>query len=96
MSRTKKNRNAGNSESKLAPKRKETSSQAKESRERKRKEKLKGNKAGARNAVQSKQTQQQNARQAANDKRIGSQKAVPLLIEEKQPEQQINRFLNHR
>ena len=78
MSRTKKSRNAGNSEPGFTGKRKETSSTAQEARDRKRKAKLKGNKAGARNIVESKQTQQQNAKKAANDKRTGSKKAISL------------------
>lgn len=93
MSRTKKSRTAGNSDAKFTGNRKETSSQAQASRERKRKEKLKGNKAGARNAIQSKQTQKQNAKQAQNEQRIGSQKAVPLIIAEKQPEPVIKQTL---
>ena len=48
MSRTKKSRNAGNSEPGFTGVRKETSATAQEARERKRKAKLKGNKAGAR------------------------------------------------
>lgn len=78
MSRTKKSRNAGNSEPGFTGKRKETSSTAQEARDRKRKAKLKGNKAGARNIVESKQAQQQNAKKAANDKRTGSKKAISL------------------
>jgi ribosome assembly protein YihI (activator of Der GTPase) len=78
MSRTKKSRTAGNSEPSFTGKRKETSSTAQEARDRKRKAKLKGNKAGARNIVESKQTQQQNAKKAANDKRTGSKKAISL------------------
>ncbi|WP_019613601.1 Der GTPase-activating protein YihI [Psychromonas ossibalaenae] len=85
MSRTKKSRTAGNSEEKYTGPRKESSSQAQEARNKKRKSKLKGNKAGARNANESKQTQQKNAKQAVNEKRIGSQKAVPLVIAEKAP-----------
>lgn len=83
MSRTKKSRTAGNSDAKFTGKRKETSSQAQQAREQKRKAKLKGHKAGARNTVESKQTQKKNAKQALNDKRIGSQKAVALVVEEK-------------
>ncbi|MEI6897126.1 MAG: Der GTPase-activating protein YihI [Psychromonas sp.] len=78
MSRTKKNRTAGNSEPGLTGQRKETSANAQESRERKRKAKLKGNKAGARNGIESKQTQKKNAKQAINDKRTGSKKAISL------------------
>tara|TARA_R110001583_G_scaffold7720_8_gene37907 strand:+ start:5994 stop:6554 length:561 start_codon:yes stop_codon:yes gene_type:complete len=78
MSRTKKSRNAGNSEPSFTGKRKETSSTAQEARERKRKAKLKGNNAGARNLHESKQTQQQNAKKAHNDKRLGSKKSVSL------------------
>ncbi|WP_028863188.1 Der GTPase-activating protein YihI [Psychromonas aquimarina] len=85
MSRTKKSRTAGNSEAKFSGPRKESSSQAQEARKKKRKSKLKGNKAGARNANESKQTQQKNAKQAVNEKRVGSQKAVPLILEEKAP-----------
>ncbi|MCP4321214.1 MAG: GTPase-activating protein [Alteromonadales bacterium] len=82
MSRTKKSRNAGNSEPGFTGKRKETSANAQEARDRKRKAKLKGNKAGARNANESKQTQQKNARQAINDKRTGSKKAISLTGKE--------------
>lgn len=78
MSRTKKSRNAGNSEPSFTGKRKETSSAAQEARDRKRKAKLKGNKAGARNLLESKQTQQQNANKAKNDKLVGSKKAISL------------------
>ena len=83
MSRTKQSRTAGNSEPGYTGKRKETSSQAQEARDRKRKVKLKGNKAGGRNAIESQQKQKQNAKQAINNKRVGSTKAVPLIIEEK-------------
>lgn len=83
MSRTKQSRTAGNSEPGYTGKRKETSSQSQEARDRKRKAKLKGNKAGGRNAIESKQKQKQNAQQAINNKRVGSTKAVPLTIEEK-------------
>lgn len=93
MSRTKKSRTAGNSEPSFTGNRKETSSQAQSSRDRKRKEKLKGNKAGARNAVHSKQTQKQNAKQAQNEQRIGSQKPIPLIIAEKQPDPVIKPIL---
>lgn len=82
MSRSKKSRTAGNSEPKFTGQRKETSSQAQAARERKRKAKLKGNKAGARNIIESKQTQNKNAKQASNAKRIGSKKPVALMIEE--------------
>lgn len=88
MSRTKQSRNAGNSEPGYTGKRKETSSQAQEARERKHKAKLKGNKAGGRNAVESQQRQKQNAKQALNNKRIGSTKAVPLIIEKKTADKQ--------
>ncbi|MFQ3175027.1 MAG: ribosome assembly protein YihI (activator of Der GTPase) [Psychromonas sp.] len=77
MSRTKKTRTAGNSDAKFDGQRKESSSQSQESRENKRQSKLKGNKAGARNAIAPKQ--QQNAPKGINDKRLGSQKAVPLM-----------------
>jgi len=88
MSRTKKSRNAGNSEPGFTGQRKETSANAKESRERKRKAKLKGNKAGARNGIESKQTQQKNAKKAINDKRTGSKKAISLTGKpEVKPEQ---------
>ena len=83
MSRTKKTRTAGNSEPKFNGQRKETSSQAQEARERKRKTKLKGNKAGARNIEESKQTQKQNAKQVNNQKRVGSKKPISLIIEDK-------------
>ncbi|HEY5715000.1 MAG TPA: Der GTPase-activating protein YihI [Psychromonas sp.] len=85
MSRIKKSRTAGNSDTKFNEQRKESSSQAEVAREKKRKAKLKGNKAGARNAIVSKKTQQKNAKQAANDKRIGSQKAVPLIAAQELP-----------
>ena len=77
MSRTKKTRTAGNSDAKFDGQRTESSSQSQESRENKRQSKLKGNKAGARNAVGPKPTQQ-NAKKGINSQRIGSQKAVPL------------------
>ncbi|TEW53876.1 GTPase-activating protein [Psychromonas sp. RZ22] len=86
MSRSKKTRTAGNSEPKFDGRRKETSSQAKEAREKKRKDKLKGNKAGNRNAVESKQSAQQNQRQAKNDKRLGSKKPIALTIDDKPQE----------
>lgn len=82
MSRTKKSRNAGNSEPGYTGQRKEISSTAQESRDRKRKAKLKGNKAGARNVSESKQTQQRNAKKAVNDKRAGSKKAISLTGKE--------------
>lgn len=88
MSRSKKSRTAGNSEPKFSGQRKETSLQAQAARERKRKAKLKGNKAGARNIVESKQTQNKNAQQASNKKRIGSKKPVALIIEEKAQQQE--------
>ncbi|GLS90692.1 Der GTPase-activating protein YihI [Psychromonas marina] len=78
MSRTKKSRNAGNSEPGFTGVRKETSATAQEARDRKRKAKLKGNKAGARNVNESKQTQQRNAKKAVNDKRVGSKKSISL------------------
>jgi len=83
MSRIKKSRTAGYSEEKFNGKRKETSAQAQESRERKRKAKLKGHKPGARNIIESKKTQNKNIKQANNEKRIGSKKAVTLIIEDK-------------
>lgn len=86
MSRIKKSRTAGNSGEKFSGARKETSAQAQEARERKRKAKLKGNKPGARNVLESKQTQNTNAKKAANEKRIGSKKPVELIIEDKQPQ----------
>jgi len=85
MSRTKKNRTAGNSEPKFNGARKESSSQAQEARDTKRKNKLSGNKSGSRNVAESKQTQQQNAKQGLNNKRIGSKKAVQLVVGEKAP-----------
>ena len=85
MSRTKKSRTAGNSDPKFDGQRKESSSQSQDSRENKRQSKLKGNKAGARNAVESKQTQQQNAKKGIHDKRVGSQKAVPLTTTKEVP-----------
>lgn len=93
MSRTKKSRNAGNSQPGFTGARKETSATAQEARERKRKAKLKGNKAGARNATESKQTQQKNAKKAINDKRVGSKKAISLTGQEEikveQPKKQL-------
>ncbi|MDN2664082.1 Der GTPase-activating protein YihI [Psychromonas sp. 14N.309.X.WAT.B.A12] len=86
MSRSKKSRTAGNSDAKFDGRRKETSTQAKEAREKKRKEKLKGNKAGNRNAVESKQGAQQSQRQAKNDKRVGSKKPVALTLNDKPQE----------
>ena len=83
MSRTKKTRTAGNSDPKFDGQRKESSSQAQESRENKRQSKLKGNKAGARNAIGLKQTAQQTG---ISDKRVGSQKAVPLRPAQKLPD----------
>ncbi len=83
MSRTKKSRTAGNSEPSFKGPRKESSLQAQEARKQKRKNKLKGNKAGARNIAESKLTQKRNAKKQGNDKRIGSSKAVPLVLEEK-------------
>jgi len=88
MSRDKKSRTAGNSGPKFDGKRKETSSQAQESRDKKRKDKLKGNKAGNRNAIESKQSAQQSQRQAKNDKRIGSKKPIALTVN-KRPQQDI-------
>jgi uncharacterized protein len=78
MSRTKKSRTAGNSEPQFESRRKETSTQSQEAREKKRKDKLKGNKAGNRNAIESKQGAEQSQRQAKNDKRIGSKKPIAL------------------
>jgi len=83
MSRTKKSRTAGNSEPKFDGNRKETSAQAKMARDKKRKDKLKGNKAGNRNAIESKQGAKQSQRQANNDKRIGSKKPISLTNNEK-------------
>lgn len=82
MSRTKKSRKAGNSEPGFTGNRKETPTSAREARERKRKAKLKGNKAGARNGVESKLTQQKNAKKSLNDKRVGSKKAISLTGKE--------------
>lgn len=95
MSRIKKSRTAGNAGAKFSGQRKETPEQAKISRERKRKAKLKGNKAGARNIIESKKTQKKNIKQAVNEKRIGSQTPVPLIIEEKpqQPPKQVKAAL---
>ena len=93
MSRTKKSRNAGNSEPGFTGVRKETSATAQEARERKRKAKLKGNKAGARNANESKQTQQRNAKKAANDKRVGSKKAISLTGKEEVKVEQPKKLL---
>ncbi|MEJ6120749.1 Der GTPase-activating protein YihI [Vibrio sp. 2-Bac 85] len=88
MSRTKKSRSAGNSEPKFDGSRKETSSQSQASRDKKRKDKLKGNKAGNRNAVESKQSAQKNQRQANNDKRIGSKKPIALTSND-QPQEAV-------
>lgn len=81
MSRIKKSRTAGNSQPKFEGNRKETSEQAKEARERKRKAKLKGNKAGHRNAIDSKQKGPRNQQQNNQDKRIGSKKPIALGVE---------------
>ncbi len=81
MSRTKKSRKAGNSEPGFTGKRQETATAAQEARERKRKAKLKGNKAGARNIVESKAAQKKNAQKSTNDKRIGSKKSIALTTE---------------
>jgi len=86
MSRIKKSRSGGNSEPKFDGNRKETSSQAQAARDKKRKDKLKGNKAGNRNTIESKQTAQKNQRKANNDKRIGSKKPIALVVEDKKPE----------
>ena len=83
MSRNKKSRTAGNSEPRFDGSRKETSTQAQVARDKKRKDKLKGNKAGNRNTVETKQGAQQSQRQAKNDKRIGSKKPVVLVVNEK-------------
>ncbi|TEW52769.1 Der GTPase-activating protein YihI [Psychromonas algicola] len=83
MSRNKKSRTAGNSEPRFDGSRKETSTQAQMARDKKRKDKLKGNKAGNRNAIETKQGAQQSQRQAKNDKRIGSKKPVALVVNEK-------------
>ena len=84
MSRNKKSRTAGNSEPRFDGSRKETSTQAQVARDKKRKDKLKGNKAGNRNTVETKQGAEQSQRQAKNDKRIGSKKPVALTVNEKQ------------
>ncbi|MDA7746376.1 Der GTPase-activating protein YihI [Psychromonas sp.] len=86
MSRTKKSRSAGSSSPKFDGSRKETSSQAQKARDKKRKDKLKGNKAGNRNTVETKQGAQQSQRQAKNDKRVGS-KAPILLTPNEQPKE---------
>jgi len=78
MSRTKKSRTAGNSEPQFESRRKETSTQSQEARDKKRKDKLKGNKAGNRNVIESKQGAEQSQRQAKNDKRLGSKKPIAL------------------
>ena len=83
MSRNKKSRTAGNSEPRFDGSRKETSTQAQVARDKKRKDKLKGNKAGNRNTVETKQGAEQSQRQAKNDKRIGSKKPVVLTVNEK-------------
>jgi len=88
MSRNKKSRTAGNSEPKFDGSRKESSAQAQEARNKKRKDKLKGNKAGNRNAIERKKGAQQSQRQAKNDKRLGSKKAIELVPNE-QPQKQI-------
>jgi ribosome assembly protein YihI (activator of Der GTPase) len=89
MSRSKKSRTAGNSEPKFDGGRKETSSQAQKARDKKRKDKLKGNKAGNRNAIESKQSAEQNQRQAKNDKRIGSKTPI-TLIQNEQAQKEVN------
>jgi len=88
MSRIKKKRTAGNSEPKFDGMRKETSNEAKKAREKKRKDKLKGNKAGNRNTIESKKSAQQNQRKTKNDARIGSKKLIALTKEE-QPQEII-------
>jgi len=93
MSRTKKSRTAGNSEPKFDGQRKESSSQAQEARDKKRKDKLKGNKAGNRNAVESKQSAQKNQRQAQNDKRHGSKKPIALTANDK-PQEAVKPKIN--
>lgn len=90
MSRTKKSRTTGNAGEKFNGQRKETSTQAKSSRDGKRKANLKGNKAGARNVIESKKTRTKNAKQNELNKRIGSQKAVALIIEDK-PQQPMKK-----
>jgi ribosome assembly protein YihI (activator of Der GTPase) len=88
MSRIKKSRTAGNSGPKFNGQRKETSAQAKEARERKRKTKLKGHKAGSRNIDESiKQTAKTKGKKLSTEKLLGSKKSVSLIIEEA-PEQQ--------
>ena len=93
MSRTKKSRTAGNSEPKFDGNRKETSSQAQDARDKKRKDKLKGNKAGNRNAIESKQSAQKNQRQAQNDKRHGSKKPIALTANGK-PQEAVKPKIN--
>lgn len=88
MTRSKKSRTAGNSEPQFEGNRKETSSQAQEARDKKRKDKLKGNKAGNRNAIESKKSAEQNQRQAKNDKLIGSKKPIALTLGAK-PQQAV-------
>lgn len=88
MTRSKKSRTAGNSEPQFQGNRKETSSQAQEARDKKRKDKLKGNKAGNRNAIESKKSAEQNQRQAKNDKLIGSKKPIALTLGAK-PQQAV-------
>ncbi|WP_094752627.1 Der GTPase-activating protein YihI [Psychromonas sp. CD1] len=80
MSRIKKSRTAGNSSEGYTGKRKETSSQAQDAKDRKRKSKLKGNKSGARNATLITQNTKKNAQNTLNSKRIGSKKSVSLNV----------------
>jgi ribosome assembly protein YihI (activator of Der GTPase) len=80
MSRIKKKRHAGNSQADHAEHRKETSPKIQSA---KRKTKLKGNKAGNRNAIESKRTQKKNAKIIELSKHIGSKKSVALLPADK-------------
>lgn len=80
MSRIKKNRKAGNAEPTFTGNQKESAANAQQAREKKRKDKLKGNKAGHRNAIESKHKAKQNQRQENNDKRIGSKKPIALTV----------------
>jgi ribosome assembly protein YihI (activator of Der GTPase) len=78
MSRSKKSRTPSNAEPQFESRRKETTTQSQQARDKKRKDKLKGNKAGNRNAIESKQGAEQSQRQAKNDQRLGSKKPIAL------------------
>ena len=80
MSRIKKQRHAGNSLADHSAHGKETFLKIQSA---KRKTKLKGNKAGSRNLIESKRIQKKNAKVIELTKRIGSKKSVALLPENK-------------